>query len=345
MVAPSLSMTTREQSDVANFSIGMKVISIDNIGIIRYIGELEGYSGQWLGIDWYNEDRGKHNGTVNGRTYFTARSNTSGSFVRPQKVSIGVSVAEALRRKYGETTGEEQERIIQEKLESVSKSINAPFLQLVGFEKLEKKQSDFKELKVVGLRMVQANGTGDPIELGQLCPNMHELDLSKNLFTNWNTIFEICRSIEKLRRLNVSENELIVPEDIPVGILSQLSMIICGEMNLTWHDIVNLSQAWPNVEELRCPLNNITNLDTHLNLKDIMGNVKTLYLQNNEITSWQEINKLGCMKSLEKLILTKCTQTEIHFPDCDVKRKTKLFPKLQCLSIAENLINNVSEKS
>lgn len=65
---------------------------------------------------------------------------TSGSFVRPFKVNLGVSIADALRGKYGEVTDAEKERLIQERLESVSKSINAPFLELVGFGKIEKKQ-------------------------------------------------------------------------------------------------------------------------------------------------------------------------------------------------------------
>lgn len=42
-------------------------------GTVRYVGPVDGYSGEWIGIDWDDAKRGKHNGTVNGRVYFHAR--------------------------------------------------------------------------------------------------------------------------------------------------------------------------------------------------------------------------------------------------------------------------------
>lgn len=44
-------------------------------GSVKYIGPVDGYSGTWLGIDWDDPDRGKHNGSVNGKQYFEARYN------------------------------------------------------------------------------------------------------------------------------------------------------------------------------------------------------------------------------------------------------------------------------
>jgi tubulin-specific chaperone E len=40
---------------------------------IRYCGELIGHSGQWVGLEWDNPDRGKHNGVTGGHQYFTCK--------------------------------------------------------------------------------------------------------------------------------------------------------------------------------------------------------------------------------------------------------------------------------
>lgn len=46
----------------------------------------------------------------------------------------------------------------------------------------------------------------DPAPDGQIleiCPNITELDLSKNLFCNWNEIFIICKQLKYLYWLNL----------------------------------------------------------------------------------------------------------------------------------------------
>lgn len=46
-------------------------------GTICYIGTVEGYDGEWIGIDWDNPERGKHDGSVKGKRYFQAKFVTS----------------------------------------------------------------------------------------------------------------------------------------------------------------------------------------------------------------------------------------------------------------------------
>lgn len=42
-------------------------------GTIRWIGEIKGAKGSWLGVEWDDANRGKHNGEHEGITYFTCR--------------------------------------------------------------------------------------------------------------------------------------------------------------------------------------------------------------------------------------------------------------------------------
>lgn len=58
---------------IANARVGDRIECSGQYGTIKYIGAVEGYSGTWLGIDWDNPERGKHNGCVSGKQYFTAR--------------------------------------------------------------------------------------------------------------------------------------------------------------------------------------------------------------------------------------------------------------------------------
>lgn len=41
------------------------------IGTIRYVGEVDGTSGIWLGVEWDDRGRGKHDGIKDGKRYFS----------------------------------------------------------------------------------------------------------------------------------------------------------------------------------------------------------------------------------------------------------------------------------
>ena len=43
------------------------------LGTVRYTGPVEGTSGTWLGIEWDDHARGKHDGVHNNKRYFTCR--------------------------------------------------------------------------------------------------------------------------------------------------------------------------------------------------------------------------------------------------------------------------------
>lgn len=41
-----------------------------NACTVRYVGEVQGTSGTWLGVEWDDPRRGKHTGEYNGVRYF-----------------------------------------------------------------------------------------------------------------------------------------------------------------------------------------------------------------------------------------------------------------------------------
>ena len=68
-------------------------------GTVKFVGSVGRFQGIWVGVDWDNS-QGRHNGTVDGMHYFDTSGEKSGSFVRPHALSIGVSLLDALARKY-----------------------------------------------------------------------------------------------------------------------------------------------------------------------------------------------------------------------------------------------------
>lgn len=89
------------------------------IGTVKYVGEVEGYSGEWVGVDW-DDGNGKHDGSVNGVNYFRARSDKSGSFVRPQNLSSGISLLQALLQRYKSESTQEEEGVYVLVLDTVT---------------------------------------------------------------------------------------------------------------------------------------------------------------------------------------------------------------------------------
>jgi dynactin complex subunit len=45
----------------------------DHTGTVRFVGEVNNTSGFWLGVEWDDPKRGKHDGVKDGKRYFTCR--------------------------------------------------------------------------------------------------------------------------------------------------------------------------------------------------------------------------------------------------------------------------------
>lgn len=70
-------------------------------GTVRYVGPVAGQKGVWVGVEWDDVHRGKHSGETGGQKYFECEQPGAGSFVRPQKITPGVPLPQALTDRYG----------------------------------------------------------------------------------------------------------------------------------------------------------------------------------------------------------------------------------------------------
>jgi len=58
----------------------------------------------YIGVEWDEKGRGKHDGAVGGKRYFVCPP-LQGSFIHPDRVKPGVSLLTAIKRKYAAAIG------------------------------------------------------------------------------------------------------------------------------------------------------------------------------------------------------------------------------------------------
>ena len=62
-----------KMSEVAAY-IGQRLSLKSQTCTVRYVGQVADKQGQWLGVEWDDASRGKHDGTHEGVSYFKCRS-------------------------------------------------------------------------------------------------------------------------------------------------------------------------------------------------------------------------------------------------------------------------------
>jgi tubulin-specific chaperone E len=85
--------------------IGERLLVKDKDGYhyctVRFKGSIEGKVGVWVGVEWDDPARGKNDGSVGNKRYFTClRTPESGSFLKSDKVKSGISLVDAVLKRY-----------------------------------------------------------------------------------------------------------------------------------------------------------------------------------------------------------------------------------------------------
>lgn len=161
---------------------------------------MKGYQGEWVGIEWDNHERGKHNGVVDNIQYFETKSSTaSGSFVRPAKITVPESLLDAIGNKYNIDYENDNPLDIQ-MIKEAQKFFKAPIFEIVGMEKIGKKQSCLEDLLDVSVSHSKVFNAGNLFSLR----NIINLDLTSSLICNWSVLSEIVKQLPCLNYLNLA---------------------------------------------------------------------------------------------------------------------------------------------
>lgn len=155
-----------------------------------------GHAGTWLGIEWDDGMRGKHNGAIDGKRYFQTQSPTAGSFIRPGKLGPFATLENEARERYlNYKSNNVDESLIRE----AQASLQASLFEVVGMDKIARKQSKFEQLLEVSVDETPVNAAGCLKELTQLTT----LNVSHTLIWNWEIVASITEQLPMLTNLNL----------------------------------------------------------------------------------------------------------------------------------------------
>ncbi|XP_076442503.1 tubulin-specific chaperone E-like [Babylonia areolata] len=317
------------RKDGSSIQIGDRIASAGDFGTVKFIGCVPPTKGTWLGVEWDDSSRGKHDGSHEGVRYFETNHPTSGSFVRPKKVDLGQDCLLAIQGRYGmQENGDAG--VDTEELFVLSADNKATVVEMVGAHKINQKQSQFSRLKEVSVRAKNVYGIESDHLLSSMLPNIIELDLSLNLLGSWDMVAKICKQLPHLYNLHVSENRLAFPTSPQqlAPAFSKVKILYLNKMALTWQQVLQSCSMFPSVELLYLCNNCI---ETLREPKGCLQHLTMITLEANRISSWEEVLKLGRLRKLQTLVITDNPVEKIYFPDAEHGQKSQLFPSLKTL--------------
>lgn len=189
--------------------VGRRLSYDGHLCTVRYIGPLTDTKGDWLGVEWDEVTRGKHNGQHKGRQIFSCLAYESsgaqhaGSFLRTTRSpDLERTVLDAIKYKYGALSQDATDEIV----------ISGKIAEEIGFEKIARRQSQLSDLRIALLDGLVVQGlapryaTPEQVvfhrqELRKACPNVAELDVGYNVIESWEDVADICLCFSKLRVL------------------------------------------------------------------------------------------------------------------------------------------------
>uniref|UniRef100_A0A1A7YMS9 Tubulin-specific chaperone E n=1 Tax=Iconisemion striatum TaxID=60296 RepID=A0A1A7YMS9_9TELE len=301
--------------------LGRRVAINGERATVRYAGLVPPTTGLWLGVEWDDPKRGKHDGIHEGVHYFTCRHPTGGSFVRPVKASFGVDFLTAVRRLYEFDTKEE----LSKEIVISSKTL-----------KWSDVKCRFEELPLAMLNHCEVNGPGEPGEIRNTTPNVEFLSLVGSLLACWEDVAAITKQLDKLQELHLSMNKMRLPSDPSAHCqdFSSLKILILNSCELTWQQILECAPMWPQLELLSVQHNQIAELQRP---EGVLQTLVHLNLSNNPLVQ-DSLLSISALPRLDFLNLSATGISAIRFEDAPPGGQTAMFPALTHLIVDQNNI-------
>ncbi|KAK3300088.1 uncharacterized protein B0H64DRAFT_6902 [Chaetomium fimeti] len=307
---------------------------------VRYVGEVAGTSGSWLGVEWDDPSRGKHDGQHKGVRYFSclSQSPNAASFVRPTRApDAPQTFLSALTFKYARGPSQNQTPARQIKF-------SGKVAEEVGFEKISRQQAQLDELQFVILDGVQVAHATDPERDGhqsihQVCPKVRELDLSRNLFERFGPVVQICSELKLLRSLRVNGNRFrdIFDDEVLESAgdaFAGVTELALEDTLLSWQEICHIASKFPSLTTLHAGSNQLSTL-TAIPPAPFATSLVSLHLELNDFTSLSSLAPLATIPTLRNLLLKGNYISTINPPSSP----PPIFgPNLHYLDLSYNLI-------
>ncbi|KAK5074344.1 hypothetical protein LTR64_006511 [Lithohypha guttulata] len=328
--------------------VGRRLSFEGSLCTVRYTGSLAGTKGEWLGVEWDDPSRGKHDGKHKDEQVFTclSSSSTPASFIRPsRKPDAEQTLLEAIKSKYGgdSTNNSSNTEIV---------IISGKVAQEVGFDKIAQQQAELAELRIVLVDQLVVNGIASrgassstiakaQAELSTSCPNITELDISYNTIENWQDVADICSALPKLRTLRAGGSRFrTFGHDIQPSPFAHIKELHLEDCLLSSNQIVGLLRdlsGFPHLTQLFLSANQLSTL-FNAQTEDLpcISSLKSLVLENN---SFRDLDCLiiavAVFPNIESLSLQANKICDIGPA---VVAHKHIFPQITTLNLSHNLI-------
>ncbi|KAK4229771.1 HotDog domain-containing protein [Podospora fimiseda] len=279
---------------------------------VRYIGEVAGTTGSWLGVEWDDPSRGKHDGQHKGVRYFSCKnkSPTAASFIRPtRQPDEPETFLSAVQKKYAPDPSTLPTPATQKPI-----VFSGKVAEEIGFEKVRRQQAQLGELQYVILdstRLARAypdKADGNEQSIGQVCPKIKELDLSRNLLEHFDPVVEICSELPLLRNLKVNWNRFRnVLEDKKLesagDAFKGITELSLEDTFLGWNEICYIASKFPGLTSLHADSNQLSSLTTIPPSLPFTSTLVSLHLEFNDFTSLSDLAPISALTTLKSLLL------------------------------------------
>jgi len=327
---------------------------------VRYHGPLSGTKGEWLGVEWDDPTRGKHDGVHEGQRIFQCLSSspTAASFVRPsRKPDPERTLLDAIRFKYGRAKQDANVKAGGGEASNVI-AISGKIVEEVGFEKIQKQLSVLAELRIVladeltVFGVARRDATTQEIEdaqqaLSKTCPSIAELDIGWNPIETWQDVAYMSRPFKKLKILKASglrlhdyQRERFAKKDESFQNVEELHL---SEYLLKPEQVIQIlspsgSIAFPALKTLMLLDNNFDSFELVARVK--FPSITTIVFDNNKFAN------LSCLRTIFSLFPNT---TALSFQgnmishiglNAGASNKLPIFDKLETLNVTGNHISD-----
>jgi Leucine-rich repeat (LRR) protein len=330
--------------------VGDRVQSDGSLATVRYIGPVAGQDAKkvWIGVEWDEPGRGKNDGSTGGERYFECGA-SQGSFLKERKVEPRRALADAIVHRYcgGESYGDAADAKGSRGV--VIDSGTRMTARFVGMQALAAQQSDLSKLQHVALMKAGVNrvsAAGQP-PLGELAPNIQELDLAENLLKEWSVVEELGLQLPNLQSLDLRANRLLAAPCAGLAPFQSLRVLVLNATGLSWADTVSLSPQMPRLAELHVAGNGISSLAAGSPLPEAFPVLEQLDLDNNQLNDWSEVARLADLPCLVKLTLSanQIDAISIDPPSTTAGGPPPAFAQLQSLYITRNTLSKADAEA
>ncbi|TFK42454.1 hypothetical protein BDQ12DRAFT_275920 [Crucibulum laeve] len=287
--------------------VGTRLNYSGHLGTVKFVGSVNNTTGVWIGVEWDEAERGKHDGVKDNKRYFSCRIPNSGSFIRPSaNISYGISFVDALVSRYIENPhgSGSQEKVL------LGSSQGAIQLREVSLDKEHVAKSD------------------PPGTIQNTCPNIRGLDLSLSLLPSWDEVALITNELLSLQTLalNRTRLDLLNHRNTLQTAFKNLQELCLNGTLTTWPEMQYIKLFMPKLRLIEMGYNHLVTLSSDPSSHPVDNStIEIINLDSNRCIDWAHVCvSLSKYPSLQRVILASNQIDTIPLLDSEQQQLTKL---------------------